>query len=764
MAYKETRTGCGYTGAKGGISILALAFGLAAFAGPQAAFAQALASDSQSSPPQAPAASTAEAPPVSGGVDEIVVTAQRRSENLQRTPLAITALSASALTQRNIQTTQDLMQTTPSLQVSTLTGGAGPGSATFFLRGMGQQRSTNGSEPAVGVYIDDFYYPSLQGAVFSLLDLNQVEVLRGPQGTLFGRNTIGGAIRYTSKKPELGQNSGFVQGTLGSYNRQDVSGAFNLGISDAAAVRVSGGRLRTDGYVDQQDGGKAAGATRTDLVRGQLRLAPTRKIDVNLSAEYSRSYTDGFPYTQPGPIAPPAGSLPYIWNSLPAGTANPYDNRYVSRCTYCQAGTGQREFSDTRFADMNGTINWNLTDKLSIKSLTGWQRIRTSSLIDLDGTPLPIFDDGRDIRTTALSQEIQINNQAFDDRLNWVAGAYYYKQTDTPLNLTHTTLGRSTATTYDHRHLETKAAFVDANFALNDVFKILGGVRYSDDSKDALLRSAAGAELASASRSFKSVTWRAGLQAQLTPTAMAYASVSTGFRGGGFNVPQNAAVTTYSRFDPEKVTSFEGGARLELFDRKLRLNPTVFYTKWRDIQVQSVIVDPVIGVFASLDNAGKAHSYGAELESELAVTSHLRLFGNMAYLHLRYDDVGNAIGITVNSKFQRAPKLTYSLGASYQTRFANDVGLKLSTNWSWQDVQYSTPTDSDQLRLPSYGLLNARAEVTSPGDRIGFAVFMTNITNKTYYVGGVNYTANAGTYHYDLGRPREVGLTVRYNF
>ena len=231
---------------------------------------------------------------------EIVVTAQKRSENLQATPVAVTALSTDDLTQRNIVTTQDLMQVTPGLQVSTQTAGDGGGSATFFLRGMGQQRSANGSEPAVGIYIDDIYYPSLQGSIFGILDLEQIEVLRGPQGTLFGRNTIGGAIRYTTKKPSDDfEASATVTG--GSYGRNDITGTLNLPLGSMVDVRVTVGRLKNSGYVRQQDAAPDAGGVQTELGRIQVRIKPVDSLVIDLTMQDTQQYVDGFAYNMPRP-------------------------------------------------------------------------------------------------------------------------------------------------------------------------------------------------------------------------------------------------------------------------------------------------------------------------------------------------------------------------------------------------------------------------------------------------------------------------------
>jgi iron complex outermembrane receptor protein len=245
---------------------------------------------------------------------------------------------------------------------------------------------------------------------------------------------------------------------------------------------------------------------------------------------------------------------------------------------------------------------------------------------------------------------------------------------------------------------------------------------------------------------------------------MSYATVSTGFRAGGFSqATTGGAAPVVVPFEPEEATSYEIGSRFDFFDNRLRLNPTAFYVNWSDIQVQSVVVQGT-GAFIVLQNAAKATSKGVELEGEAAVTDNFTLYGNLAYLDINYGSIGGATGITVNSHFQRAPKITYALGARYDTQVFTDYGLSFNVNWSYEGSQYSTPTDSDQLHLPAYGLLNARIDLKLPDDHWTVGLFGTNLTDKVYYIGGVNYGATAGSAHYDLGRPREYGVNLKYTF
>ncbi len=454
---------------------------------------------------------------------DIVVTAQRREQRLQVAPVAVTALSANALTSLNIQNAQSLMQVVPGLQVTTQSAGDGGGSATFFIRGQGQQRAGNGTEPAVGIYVDDFYYPSLYGTLFDIVDLSQVEVARGPQGTLFGRNTIGGAIRYTTRQPKLDEFSGHIEGTLGSLSRRDVSGALNIPLGDIAALRLTAGHLQRDGFVRIQSTGGEAGGTETTLARAQLRIEPASTLSINLSGTYSKMKVNGQTYNVPGPLTPvpPAPgtspTLPFIYNTAVAPLLGLplYTNAYRSTCFYCQFGTSTPEDSRTTYKNIFANVTWEISSSISLKSLTGYQDVRNIYQYDLDSTPLPVF--GGTVTheyTKAFSQELQTSGKLINDRLDFVGGLYYYNERlnrgdDEPTIL----LGQPLPLTVDQRNLNSYAAYIDATFKISDKLSLIGGYRYSQDHRTVTTRSVPeGQELATAKATFSSSTFRAGMQ------------------------------------------------------------------------------------------------------------------------------------------------------------------------------------------------------------------------------------------------------------
>ena len=447
----------------------------------------------------------------------------------------------------------------PSLQVATQTAANGGGSATFFLRGLGQQRSGNGSEPAVGVYLDDIYYPSLQGTVFSILDLEQVEVLRGPQGTLFGRNTIGGAIRYQTQKP-TDSFGGYLIATGGSYNRGDLVGGINLPVTDTLALRVSGGHLERDGFVSQQNGGDKVGGSTTNLGRVQLRWTPVPKLRVDVAAQYSEDKLDGFGYYLPGPVVAAPGGLPFVYNTTPPGRAAPFNNNFASTSFYSEPGTNLREFSDTKTVLVTSDISYELTNDIVLKSLTGYVRVDNTSYADIDSTPASIYNGFLRDHSHSQSQEFQLNGKFLDGHLNLVSGVFYYHDAQSTGGVSIVTLGRSAAPDADVRDTSSYAAYFDGSYKLTDKLSFLGGFRYSNDRKTAQDLTVAGDVLRAANRgTFESETGRAGVQYQWTPDIFTF---STGFRGGGFNrVAPTTTTLIYQPFQPEDLTSYELGAR-----------------------------------------------------------------------------------------------------------------------------------------------------------------------------------------------------------
>ncbi|MBP7338628.1 TonB-dependent receptor [Niveispirillum sp.] len=695
-------------------------------------------------------------------LEEIIVTAERRTTSLQDTPVAVTAIKADQLQSRGVQTVRGLENLVPGLSVGSQTNGPGANSATFWIRGLGQLRAGNGSEPSVPLYIDDFYYPGIAGNVLRAMDIEQVEVLRGPQGTLFGRNSTGGAVRYQTRQPgpDLG---GFLEGTYGSYDRTDLVGALNIPLDDNLAVRLSGASMKTDGYVKHVADDEKGGSSKNKLFRIQVRYQPVDALTLNLSYEEADSFSQGS--TAYIPVISPTGTLAARWNARP-GNLPRFDQSLVSRCTYCNnGGLIIEDFDDAEASHLHFTGEWEVNDHLVLKLLSGRSVIDDEWSNDIDGTPA----GGRQYsssRVEAYSHELQAQGD-IGDRLNYVAGIYYY---DENFNATSGQLAPNAAglitesrSSYDNSR-ESISAYTNITFSINDRLKATGGLRVGEEKIRINTRNILPATGASDAGSLKETMTLplARLQYDWGDNVMTYLSVSRGARAGGFNiVPANADAIG---FNSEDVTSYEGGARMAFLNRRMTVNPTVFYTDYNSMQINRQYTPPPPAPpspTSILENAGKAHIYGVELESSTAVTNNLRLMLSGAFMKGAFDELNPQAGVKLDSPLPRLPRWFYSMGAMYDIDHASGGVTTINLDYAWRSAQYGSASDVDAVRIAPYGLLNGQIEHAFPNGQWKLAVFATNLADRKYLTGGLNLLSLVGVQRFDMGRPREIGIRLR---
>ncbi len=705
-------------------------------------------------------------PPAQSTMQDIVVTAERRSTNLQDTPVAVTAITAEQLQARGVQSVRGLETLVPGLSVGSQTNGPGANSATFWIRGLGQMRAGNGSEPSVPLYIDDFYYPGISGNVLRAMDIEQVEVLRGPQGTLFGRNSIGGAVRYTTTRPDQAFG-GFVEGALGSFDRRDIIGALNIPIGDKLAVRLSGAHMETGGYVDHVADDDKGGSTKNDLIRIQARYRPTDTLTLDLSYEDSDSSSRGS--TAYIPTISTSGVLAARWNGRPTNLPR-FDQSLASPCVYCNyGGLPVDDFDDARAQHIRFTGQWDVNDYLTLKLLSGRSEIDDTWSNDLDGTPA----GGRqysDSRVVFYSQELQAQGSLLGDRLQYVAGVFYYHEeySATTGQLAPNAVGLivESRSAYTNKR-ESISGYGNITYGLTSRLKLTGGIRVGSEDVSIRTQNLLPVSGASDSGSLSETTVlpMGRLQYDWSDDIMSYLSVSRGARSGGFNIiPANADAIG---FNGESVSSYEGGARMAFMDRRVTINPTIFYTDYKNMQINRQYTPPPPAAplpTSILENAGRAHIYGLELEGFAAVTRHLRLRLAAAYMKGAFDNLNPGVGVTLESPLPRLPKWFYSIGAAYDVDHASGAVTRLNLDYSWRSAQYGAASDVDAVRLAPYGLLNGQIEYSSPDRRWKLALFGTNLTDKEYLTGGLNLLALVGVVRYDMGRPRELGVRARLAF
>ncbi len=760
------------------------------------------------------------AAPPSGGVrlEEIVVTAQRAETNLQETPISVAAVSGEQLAQQGASTLLDLTSFIPNLQVGSTTLQTG-GSGRFAIRGIGQEAGTQAS---VGLYIDEVYYPTGAGNLMGLFDVDRIEVLRGPQGTLFGRNTIGGAIQYITVKPgsEFG---GYAEATGGNFGRTDFNGALNIPLGETVAARVAVGYNSRDGFVHDNFQNVDRGEDERTAARVQLRFTPTDSLTIDLKGEWLANETNGraatihgydgsvFPTGQNdgaqfiifGRTFPPNPTNVHLCPATGAPPATgPCLN--VESSGYQMAGLSSAEYSELDYTSGTLAINWALNDAVSLKSITGYSLTEVKSAVDYDTTPASFFSGLTPKNdTAALSEELQLRLNLLDNRLHWTIGLFYFDQ-DVE-TLTASTFGAVTPVaanaTGNKNGVQSTAIFSQATYDFTDRLSGTIGLRYSEEDISSRTLNAAGVLGREFEGSFSDTSPQFGLQFQASDDHMFYVNAAKGFRAGGFGT-NVGFVNGFKSFDPEEAWTYELGARLEFIDRRLRLNPTVFFTEWTGIQANTLISVPEPGAACPVganncpgvgtvpQNVADAEIKGLEVEALFQATDRLTLQASVGVQDSKYTDINASLirgqvypaslgGFPVGEIFvpklcdgssdptlaqlnptrtpaqlaplvplyeckggsdlSRSPKLKFSVGARYAMPLSNGGQLVSSADYGWTDKQRSQVTNLDQTPLPSYGVLNARVQYNAPDDRWSLAVFGTNLTDEYYYYGSADF-------------------------
>ena len=638
------------------------------------------------------------------GAADIVVTAQFRAQNVQDTPLAITAIDAALLAARGQTSVIDVAAQAPNVTLRPATATFGP-SIQAFIRGVGQYDSSFAFEPGVGLYVDDVYYPTLTGSIVDLVDLDRVEVLRGPQGTLSGQNSIGGSIKIFSKKPD-GQGGGFVQATYGRFNRIEGRGALDFAlVPDKLFVRITATGVSKDGYVTRYDyacthpgttvpsfktsgnscklgtqGGKSYEAVRT-----ALRWVGTDRFELNLIGDYTNDTSEGAPSTllfvgnQAGVPGVPNMSSAYQIGGVALGNAtgspfivsSPYGNYaqdtfthspYVSYATYVNPaprdGTGRYAIQDRNAitgGGISGQIDYELADHLSLKSITAFRAYVTRYVFD-EGSPVDTALIGNYDRLRQMSQELRLTGKVAD-RINFTVGGFYFHYN--ALTRQRVDIPSLQFVENDKIRETTKAAFANVDWEAATGLDLIGGVRYTSASKTVIYGrqgtpgSIFGGLPDPRVRSLDGVVgryqghhwdFRGAVQYRWSPELMTYAQVSTGFKIGGVN-PRAFFPAQALPFGPETLTAYEVGLKADLFDRRVRFNLSGFYNKYRDILVV-VASCPLPGVPAAPCalpvNAGRANVKGIEAETTLRLAPGLTADGSIAYLDFDYTSLSAA--------------------------------------------------------------------------------------------------------------------------
>jgi len=721
----------------------------------------------------APAQEAANTP--TGGIADIIVTAQKRAENQQDVPVAITALSGEAVLNSGVTSTLDLKAAAPSLNMTTAIGGFG----LPRIRGLGSTGQGPGIENPVAVYVDGVYIMSAAANLLSLADVEQVAVLKGPQGTLFGRNATGGLIQITTRKPSH-ELTAKAQFGYGNYDTVSASAYVSGGLSDTIALSVAGQYdNRGDGFGKNIFNGHDIMTSRGYALRGKLLWEPTQATSITLSADYAE-------YHAVDPAFRPIGK-----NSQ--GVIVPGTRRDI----YADVDPAL----DTRQYGGNLTIQHDF-DAVQLLSISAYRDNDVRTFFDPDGTVLPFVIIDYNQRDKWFTQETQLLSTG-DGPFQGVLGGFYMwgKGAQDPSRITglFTFGNRGYSDLLTEQTLNSYAGFAQGSYRLGEATKLTAGIRYTSDKRHLEAQKIgfngnippAGAiviqnPLVTADKTFNKATWRLSIDHRFSPEIMAYASYNRGFRSGAF-VPQTFPPLVLK---PEVVDAYEVGVKSDLFDRHVRLNLAGYYYKQKNLQVMQIINGTQF-----VYNADGAKVYGVDGDITANLTDNFTLNAGFNYSHARYTSFTGAIigvplplpagfvipagqvcqgtfsnpyttpggnclliGDASGNKLQNSPDLTFSIGAKYD--LPTSIGrFTLAATYYYNAGFVGDP--DQRIAQPSYDTLDASLTWRNTSDHMFVRLWGKNLTNSFYLTQlGASNTADNAT----PAAPRTYGFTLGFEY
>ncbi|HAY05545.1 MAG TPA: TonB-dependent receptor [Hyphomonas sp.] len=745
----------------------------------------------------------------------VVVTAQRREENLLDVPLSVSAFSGDLLAELGVQTLDEVAKISPNVTLEVSRGTNNTLSA--FIRGVGQQDPVSGFESGVGIYVDDVYLNRPQGAVLEVYDVERIEVLRGPQGTLYGRNTIGGAVKYVTRG--LSDEPTFkARGAYGSYNQADIVASGSIPLGDTVRVGAGLAFFTRDGFGDNLFTGEENYNKDVAAYRLSAEWDVTDKFQIRVAGDYMNDESNA----RQGHRLIPDLSAPFQYPVL----SNVYDTRagldVVKQNVEVKGGSLVAEYE--------------VNDRITLKNILAYREDEGTSPIDFDSLPAVDVDVPAIYTNDQLSNEFQINYSG--DRLNGIIGAYYLEAnsntvfdvglftTGQLLNLINSTTAFTgfTAQTFGEVGTETWSVFADFTFDINDKLSVALGGRYTEDERTStVIRrnyvggfsqffGGSGVPISTSSNfngseKFDDFSPRVSLTYKPVEDHTLYATYAQGFKGGSFDprgqtsltpdFDQSGTVTpdevkAFMMFEPEEVDSYEIGWKSNTFDRRVQTSIAGFYMDYKDVQIPgSVGVDiDGDGIFESFagvtTNAGAATLWGVELESTALLGEQMfndsDFFSaglSVGYINAEYDEFITIIGgVPTNLADQRVvqntPEWTGSLRLTYDTPFnillkEGRLTINQLTSYRGDSSQFEIPSAIDQ---EAYTLADLSIRWKENGSRWGFSLTGKNLTDERYRVSGYNFLNAAGAPALGLegvltgfyGDPRTFTFGIDYNF
>lgn len=740
-------------------------------------------------------------------IEEIVVTARKREENLQDTPISITAFTSQSLEALQVDNISQISSATPGLTFDSTTPISGSRvSSSIFIRGIGQTDFTLVSDPGVGLYLDGVYIARSVGAVLDVVDVERVEVLRGPQGTLFGKNTIGGAVNITSKRAG-DEFAGDLEIKTGTDDRLDFKATVDIPFSDSFRGKFSYANLNQDGNVKNRNGGPDLNDTDAQTAHARLDFEPNDALSMTLSVDWTDrdeqaqaqrllSFSPtanlvGVPLTDAvAAVVPGFDIAQYACLGTSAGaqaaTADDCRSPFV---TY----SGSNTPSDVEVKGGSFTLAYDF-GPVQFKSITGYREFEALFARDTDNSPYILVETIDTMDQEQFSQELQLSGAALNDRLNWLVGYYYFEEEGNNRNdVITSTFYLKSGGDIDN---DSDAFFGQVTYDLTDRWSVTAGLRRTDETKSftpdqfvtvdpsgnlaltfldntlqfakvvrGQLPTVAEFDLVPSQkfeRDFDETTGLLSIDYKATDSLLLYASYATGFKSGGFNqrIPP-PGVAEPINYEPETSTTYELGWKWTNDQQNLRINGSFYFTDYEDLQV-----NVFAGVAPTTLNAVEAEIKGYEIELLATPLEDLVITANVAYIDAEYTKapgpIPGARTIEKSDEFPNTPELTAFVGIDYSWRFAV-AELTLHVDWSYRDEVQNNTINSAQIAQDELDLVNA-ALIYRLNEHWQFAVTGRNLTDEIYIITGNEELPGFGYAEAVYAREREWAVSAKYSF
>lgn len=694
-----------------------------------------------------------------GGLQEVVVTAERREASLQSVPIAITAFSGEQLSGSGLQTTQDLQMRTPGLVFTTNAALGQP-----YIRSIGTDIINVGTDPSVAVHVDGLYQTRATASMQDLFDIERVEVVKGPQGTLYGRNATGGAINIITNEPtnELKTDIDLL---VGNYSKVRARGMINLPVAgERVAFRASAFMAKRDGFTEDVQRNQDMDDEDASAVRAKLRMELTEDLRLTLGADHriERSTRNLAPKVNPNLPSPARDLFGAVISPEPRTVR--YNNDL---------------FTNLDHTTVDAHLEWQLGDVI-FKSISGYTDARNDVELDIDATEVDFTWDTENEGVSAFSQEFQLASTS-DTDFEWIVGAFYlHERAKQQFHVFFTPLGADIDYPVVNR-VDAYALFGQGSYKATEKLRLTAGLRYSREKKDAVFRSVVtdpfGALTGApgggvfVSQSAPTDTWKAwtpkfGVDYFLNPDVMLYVSATRGFKSGGFNL-----LGAGERFEPEFIWNYEAGFKSTLLERRLRLNVAAFYYDYADLQVNRF--NPATGgASTTVTNAASAEVKGIEAEMQALLAKGLELDLGLALLDSKYKDFLSANPDAANpfvdqdlsgNTLPRSPKVSLSAGLQYAYSAAGRGTITLRGEGRHQSHIWFDQFNSENVEEDSYTLVNGFVTYETDDDRWRIQVYGRNLTDRLYRQSVIRATSLIGTLDF-WGQPRTYGIEVGFRY